>query len=189
DMRYNDLIGSLPPSYNSLPHLKSIYYGCNDRMNHKLSENMNISINTDIMGLSTWACGMPTFGMLHVIKISALGACNLGVWHAHCPSKACGMPCLELVFGVHGGGKEREWCVARHAGRVHAIDAHASLGSCFRQLRVGFFKVRKAARDEFQVRGCNFKDSEKIGQPNRGKSDYVRKAQEVEGWQVGGTNL
>ncbi|XP_057749781.1 nodulation receptor kinase-like [Arachis stenosperma] len=47
DLRYNDLMGSLPPSYNSLPHLKSIYYGCNDRMDHKLSGNLNISINTD----------------------------------------------------------------------------------------------------------------------------------------------
>ncbi|XLR35928.1 hypothetical protein S83_063828 [Arachis hypogaea] len=32
---------------HSLPHLKSIYYACNDRMNHKLSGNLNISINTN----------------------------------------------------------------------------------------------------------------------------------------------
>ncbi|XP_050205737.1 nodulation receptor kinase-like isoform X2 [Mercurialis annua] len=43
DLRHNDLIGSLPISLTSLPHLTTLYFGCNPGLSNKVPSGFNSS--------------------------------------------------------------------------------------------------------------------------------------------------
>ncbi|KAG5059165.1 hypothetical protein JHK87_000194 [Glycine soja] len=72
DLSYNDLMGSLPESIVSLPHLKSLYFGCNKRMSKEDPANLNSSpINTDY---GRCKGKEPRFGQVFVIGAITCGS-------------------------------------------------------------------------------------------------------------------
>ncbi|XP_061355239.1 nodulation receptor kinase-like [Gastrolobium bilobum] len=85
DLSYNDLEGSLPESFTLLPHLKSLYFGCNERMSTEVAANSNNSINTDygrckaqepfpdqVMVITAVACG----SLLITLAVGILFVCR-----------------------------------------------------------------------------------------------------------------
>ncbi|XP_054825608.1 nodulation receptor kinase-like isoform X2 [Prosopis cineraria] len=86
DLSHNDLTGSLPWSLPLLPQLKSLYFGCNKRMNKEVPTSLNSLANTDYgsckageAGISqkhiiigTVTCGL----LLIILAIGILLGCN-----------------------------------------------------------------------------------------------------------------